>query len=216
MPTRRRRKSRPRPTFREEASLRAEGYSLVAGLDEVGRGPLAGPVMAGVAVLPDRLTGSWVKLVRDSKQMTAAQRDYVLPYLRDVALALEVGASSPEEIDAMGIVAATRLAMQRALNSIAVLPQFLLLDAILLPQVSIPQKAIIRGDALCISISAASIVAKVTRDNLMKAEDAVYPGYGFAQHKGYATPRHMRSLERLGPCAIHRRSFAPINCREGA
>ena len=172
--------------------------------------------MAGVAVLPDRLTGSWVKLVRDSKQMTAAQRDYVLPYLRDVALALEVGASSPEEIDAMGIVAATRLAMQRALNSIAVLPQFLLLDAILLPQVSIPQKAIIRGDALCISISAASIVAKVTRDNLMKAEDAVYPGYGFAQHKGYATPRHMRSLERLGPCAIHRRSFAPINCREGA
>ena len=200
----------------EEKSLRAEGYSLVAGLDEVGRGPLAGPVVAGVAVLPDRLRGRWVKLVRDSKQMTAAQRDYVLPYLRDVALALEVGFSSPEEIDDLGIVAATRLAMQRALDSVALLPQFLLLDAILLPQVAIPQKAIIRGDALCISISAASIVAKVTRDNLMKSEDAVYPGYGFAQHKGYGTPGHMRSLERLGPCAIHRRSFAPINGRVGA
>ena len=216
MPIRTRRKSRSRPTFREEKSLRAEGYSLVAGLDEVGRGPLAGPVVAGVAVLPNRMRGRWVKLVRDSKQMTAAQRDYVLPHLRDVALALEVGFSSPEEIDDLGIVAATRLAMKRALDSVALLPQFLLLDAILLPQVAIPQKAIIRGDALCISISAASIVAKVTRDNLMKSEDAVYPGYGFAQHKGYGTPGHMRSLERLGPCAIHRRSFAPINGRVGA
>ena len=148
--------------------------------------------------------------------MTAAQRDYVLPYLQDAALALEVGASSPGEIDALGIVAATRLAMQRALNSVTLLPQFLLLDAITLPQVSIPQKAIIRGDSLCISISAASIVAKVTRDNLMKAEDEVYPGYGFAQHKGYGTPGHMRSLETLGPCAIHRHSFAPINGRVGA
>jgi ribonuclease HII len=172
--------------------------------------------MAGVAILPDRLKGRWVKLVRDSKQMTAAQRDYVLPYLQDVALALEVGASSPEEIDSLGIVAATRLAMQRALDSVTLLPQFLLLDAITLPQVSIPQKAIIRGDSLCISISAASIVAKVTRDNLMKAEDEMYPGYGFAQHKGYGTPGHMRSLERLGPCAIHRHSFAPINGRTGA
>jgi len=216
MPIRARRKSRARPTFKEERSLRAEGYSLVAGLDEVGRGPLAGPVMAGVAILPDRLKGRWVKLVRDSKQMTAAQRDYVLPYLQDVALALEVGASSPDEIDSLGIVAATRLAMQRALNSVTLLPQFLLLDAITLPQVSIPQKAIIRGDSLCISISAASIVAKVTRDNLMKAEDEIYPGYGFAQHKGYGTPGHMRSLERLGPCAIHRHSFAPISGRTGS
>ena len=105
--------------------------------------------------------------------------------------------------------------MQRALNSVTLLPQFLLLDAITLPQVSIPQKAIIRGDSLCISISAASIVAKVTRDNLMKTEDEVYPGYGFARHKGYGTPGHMRSLERLGPCAIHRHSFAPISGRAG-
>lgn len=215
MRNRARRKSRARPTLKEERALRAEGFSLVAGLDEVGRGPLAGPVMAGVAILPDRLKGRWVKLVRDSKQMTAAQRDYVLPYLQEVALALEVGASSPDEIDTLGIVAATRLAMQRALNSVTLLPQFLLLDAITLPQVSIPQKAIIRGDSLCISISAASIVAKVTRDNVMKSEDEIYPGYGFAQHKGYGTPAHMRSLELLGPCPIHRHSFAPISGRVG-
>ena len=215
MPVRRRRKSRPTPTSREETSLRAEGYSLIAGLDEVGRGPLAGPVVAGLAVLPDRLQGRWVKLVRDSKQLSAAQRDYVLPHIREVALALEVGISSSEEVDELGIVPATRLAMHRALDSVALLPQFLLLDAILLPEVAIPQKAIIHGDALCRSISAASIVAKVTRDDMMKSEDAVYPGYGFAQHKGYATPTHMRSLQRLGPCPIHRRSFSPIKDRVG-
>ena len=187
-----------------------QGYSLLVGLDEAGRGPLAGPVVAAVVVLPPRPRGRWVKLIRDSKQMTAAQRDYAYTHLRDSALALEVGAGSPAEIDELGIVSATRLAMKRALESLALFPQFLLLDALSLPDVGIPQKAITHGDALCLSIAAASIVAKVTRDRIMEQEDGVYPGYGFARHKGYGTRQHMQNLRRLGPCAIHRFSFAPV------
>lgn len=202
--------TKPIPTYTVEASLLAQGYSLLAGLDEVGRGPLAGPVMAGVAILPPNPRGRWVSLVRDSKQMTPAQRQYLLPYLEDAALALEVGASSPQEIDRLGIVAATRLAMHRALASLTLQPGFLLLDAFPLPGVTMPQRAIIRGDASCLSIAAASIVAKVTRDSLMRDQDAPYPGYGFAKHKGYGTPEHLRNLSRLGPCPIHRHTFAPI------
>lgn len=202
--------SRVTPTLHEELSLRGQGYTLVAGMDEVGRGPLAGPVLAGVAALPERLEGDWVPDVRDSKQMTRAQREAVLPHLRDAALILEVGISSAQEVDEFGIVAATRIAMQRALHSLPLAPQFLLLDAFPVPEIDIPQKAIIKGDALCMSIAAASIVAKVTRDAIMREQDALYPGYGFAKHKGYATPTHLRKLKELGPCPIHRRSFAPV------
>ena len=183
---------------------------MVAGLDEVGRGPLAGPVVAGVAVLPPNLSGSWVGMVRDSKQMTPAQREHVLPYLRESALALEVGISSSQEIDDLGIVGATRLAMKRALDGLALTPQFLLLDAFPLPGVAIPQKPIVHGDALCLSIAAASVVAKVTRDRIMEEQDALFPSYGFARHKGYATREHLRNLRDHGPCPIHRRSFAPV------
>ncbi|MGH2543175.1 MAG: ribonuclease HII [Ardenticatenaceae bacterium] len=198
------------PSYKEEASLLAQGYSLVAGLDEVGRGPLAGPVVAGVVVLPPNPRGRWVKQVRDSKQLSALQRERVLPYIQDAALAVEIGVSDSHEVDALGIVEATRLAMARALNSLALLPEFLLLDALSLPAVSIPQKAIIHGDALCLSIAAASIVAKVERDKMMECEDSTHPGYGFAQHKGYGTRAHFESLHRLGPCPIHRTSFSPI------
>ena len=211
MPKRLQRASRPpAPTYQEEASLLGLGYSLVAGLDEVGRGPLAGPVLAGLVVFPANPKGRWVRLIRDSKQMTPAQREHALPYIEDSALALSIGASTPQEIDELGIVGATRLAMARALGSVALLPQFLLLDALTLPAVDIPQRAIVRGDSLCLSIAAASIVAKVARDSLMRDEDAAYPGYGFAQHKGYCTPEHLRNLRRLGPCSIHRYSFAPV------
>ena len=210
MPIRGRRSLRTRPTYVEEATLIDAGYSLIAGLDEVGRGPLAGPVVASVVVLPPNPKGSWVRLVRDSKQITAAQREYVLPYLQDAALALEVGACSSQEVDEMGIVAATRLAMLRAIRSLPLNPQFLLVDAITLPDVQIPQKAIVHGDALCLSIAAASIAAKVARDDIMRREDVAYPGYGFARHKGYGTREHLRNLNRLGPCTIHRRSFAPV------
>ena len=202
--------SRATPTYREEAHLLAQGCSLVAGLDEVGRGPLAGPVVAGVVILPPNPRGHWVKLVRDSKQMTPAQRNYVMPYLREKALGIETGESSSREIDELGIVRATRLAMQRALDGLALLPQFLLLDAFPLPDVHIPQKAIVHGDALCLSIAAASVVAKVTRDRFMEEQDALYPSYGFARHKGYATQEHLRKLRANGPCPIHRYSFAPV------
>ena len=182
----------------------------MVGLDEVGRGPLAGPVVVAAVILGQSPRGSWVGLVRDSKQMTPVQRERVFPYLRDAAVALEVGVCSSGEVDELGIVAATRLAMKRAIDSLPLVPQFLLLDAINLPDVPIPQKAIVHGDALCLSIAAASIAAKVTRDRMMEEADRTYPGYGFAKHKGYGTAEHLRNLERLGPSEIHRYSFAPV------
>ena len=167
-------------------------------------------MVASVVVLPPNPKGSWVSLVHDSKRITAAQREYVLPYLQGAALGLGVGASSPQEVDDLGIVAATRLAMGRAIGSLPLDPQFLLVDALSLPDVQLPQKAIVHGDALCLSIAAASIAAKVARDSIMRREDIAYPGYGFAKHKGYGTREHLRNLNRLGPCPIHRLSFAPV------
>ena len=202
--------SRPRPTFDEEAALLEQRYTLVAGLDEVGRGPLAGPVVAGVAVFPEYPTGSWVSQVRDSKQMTHDEREEVLPSIREAALATATGAADYDEVDRIGIVAATHLAMRRALDRLPFSPEFLLLDAFGLPGDYTPQKPIVRGDASCFSIAAASIVAKVTRDRLMVQADTSYPGYGFASNKGYATKKHLDALSHLGPCPIHRRSFSPI------
>ena len=204
-----------KPTYDEERLLFRQGYTLVAGMDEVGRGPLAGPVVAGLAILPSDPQGEWVGLIRDSKQLTPLQREIAAAALQSEASALEVGVCSPQEVDALGIVGATRLAMRRALNSAALLPQFLLLDAFPLPNVDIPQKAIVKGDAKCLSIAAASIVAKVARDRLMCLEEEAHPGYGFARHKGYGTREHMRILQLLGPCAIHRRSFAPVRYMVG-
>ena len=204
------RASRPAPTYTEEANLIRQGFSMVAGLDEAGRGPLAGPVVAGVVVLPPEPGGPWISLVRDSKQLSQAQRERAFSALQEVAFGIGAGVASHQEIDDVGIVASTRLAMERAIGTLALRPQFLLVDAISLPGLDIPQKPIIHGDALCLSIAAASIVAKVTRDRLMQQHDAVYPGYGFARHKGYATWEHLRNLRALGPCPIHRYSFAPV------
>ncbi len=210
-------RSKPQaPTYDEERVLIEQGYSLVAGMDEVGRGPLAGPVVAGLAILPSDPQGEWVDLIRDSKQLNASQREEAAAVLQTQASALEVGVCSPHEVDTLGIVGATQLAMRRALDSVALLPQYLLLDAFPLPKVDIPQKAIIKGDAKCLSIAAASIVAKVARDRLMCLEDEAHPGYGFARHKGYGTREHMRNLQLLGPCPIHRRSFAPVRHMVGA
>lgn len=197
-------------TYEEEKALHAQGYSLVAGLDEVGRGPLAGPVVAGVVVLPPEPQGTWVGLIRDSKQMTVNQRNLVLPYLEQEALAVSTGFASHREIDQIGIAAATRLAMQRGLESLSIQPQFLILDAFPLPEVQIPQKPIIRGDSLCLSIAAASVVAKVTRDCYMEGQDVLYPRYGFAKNKGYPTQDHLKNLRTFGPSPIHRMSFAPV------
>ena len=152
----------------------------------------------------------WVGMIRDSKQMSPSQREYVIPYLESAALALEIGVSSSIEVDNLGIVPATRLAMKRAINSLTFLPQYLLLDAFPLPDISIPQKAIIRGDSICFSIASASIVAKVRRDKMMEEYDILYPGYGFVSNKGYGTRQHMDGLKELGPSPIHRKTFSPL------
>lgn len=142
--------------------------------------------------------------------MTAAQRDRSYAAILENALASATGQASALEIDEIGIVPATALAMRRALDGLALMPQFLLIDAFPLPDVDIPQKAIVKGDALCLSIAAASIVAKVTRDRIMAEFDRDYPEYGFAGHKGYGSAEHIRKIESLGPCPVHRYSFAPI------
>ena len=142
--------------------------------------------------------------------MTARRREISLEGMRSATVVMGTGAASAAEIDAVGIMEATRIAMRRAVEALPTAPDFLLLDAMLLPDVDIPQRAIIKGDAKRLSIAAASIVAKVTRDGMMRDYDAEYPGYGFARHKGYATRQHLDALESLGACAIHRFTFAPV------
>ncbi|MDE2718298.1 MAG: ribonuclease HII [Chloroflexota bacterium] len=196
--------------YDEEEALLNRGFSYVAGIDEVGRGPLAGPVVAGVVILPPRPQGTWLNGIRDSKAITAAQRDRSYDAILENAWASATGQASALEIDEIGIVPATALAMRRALDSLALMPQFLLIDAFPLPDIDIPQKAIVKGDALCLSIAAASIIAKVTRDRIMAEFDRAFPEYGFAGHKGYGSAEHIRRIETLGPCPVHRYSFAPI------
>ncbi len=198
------------PTYAEEANLLDLGHSIVAGLDEVGRGPLAGPVVAGVVILPHYPSGKWLELIRDSKQLTSNQRTEANKHIRDKAIAFELGSVSSYEIDKIGIVRATQLAMRRAIDSLVISPQYLLVDAINIPDIDTPQKAIIKGDALCYSIAAASIIAKVNRDEFMETAGDEFPGYGFAGNKGYGTKEHLEALKELGPCPIHRFSFAPI------
>lgn len=195
------------PTLTEERRLWQQGYRLIAGVDEVGRGSLAGPVGAAAVILPRgklSLDG-----VRDSKELTAAQRQRLAKQIQNQALAVGVAMVPAEVVDELGIVEATRRAMCSAIASLSPSPHHLLIDALRLP-LALPQKAIINGDRLCLSIACASIVAKVARDRLMEEMDGLYPGYGFASHKGYGTRQHLLGLERLGACAIHRRSFAPV------
>ena len=199
-----------RPHFNEESALHRMGFRYVTGIDEAGRGPLAGPVMAGAAVFAALPTGAWADRVRDSKQMTAKAREAVLPQIRATAVASAVGAAGHEEVDDVGIAQATRLAMMRAINQLSVSPDYLLIDAIGLPDERTPQKSIIKGDSICFSIAAASILAKVYRDRLMARADMTFPGYGFSSNKGYPSAAHIEALRRLGPCSIHRRSFSPV------
>ena len=198
------------PTYAEEAALIESGYTLIAGVDEVGRGTLAGPVVAGAAILPLYPKGDWLSGVKDSKTLTPHQREAAAYAMEAASTTMRTGAATSEEIDAVGIVEATRIAMTRAIDALPIRPQFLLIDALLLPDAGLPQRAIVKGDAKCLSIAAASIVAKVTRDAMMRDADTSYPGYGFAQHKGYATQQHRDALEQLGPCDIHRFTFAPV------
>lgn len=202
-----------KPSLNLERRFRRRGFALIAGIDEAGRGAWAGPVVAAAVILPlDRsdLTKA-LKGVNDSKQLTARQRERLHPVIRSVALAVGVGGAGPEEIDRDGIVPATRAAMERALALLAVPPDALLIDAVdLRAIVDLPQHSLVRGDSISLSIAAASIVAKVSRDRMMVKLDGLYPGYGFGKHKGYGTALHQTALERLGVSETHRRSYRPI------
>ncbi|MBI4234639.1 MAG: ribonuclease HII [Chloroflexi bacterium] len=199
-----------RPTWQEEGVLQSHGYLRVAGVDEVGRGPLAGPVMAAAVVLPRGLKAPWLLRVRDSKVVSPREREYLDSRLREAALAFGIGMAGPEEIDRLGIVEATRRAMRGAVASLRPAADALLIDAVALPEAGLPFRAIVHGDVLCVSIAAASIIAKVARDRLMIELDARFPGYGLARHKGYPTAAHREALARLGPTPIHRHSFLPV------
>ncbi len=201
-----------RPTLAAERSARAGGYRLIAGVDEAGRGCLAGPVVAAAVILPLETCSLLDGLgkVRDSKLLTARQREALSTEIGSVAVAVGVGVSPSWEIDRSGIVEATRRAMARAVQALDPAPDFLLIDALQLPALPCPQRAIVKGDRLFLSIAAASVIAKVRRDEWMGLLDLAWPGYGFSLHKGYGTAAHRRALDELGPCPIHRRTFAPV------
>ena len=188
----------------------AQGYRLIAGIDEAGRGALAGPVVAAAVIMPCHIKAPWLNQVRDSKQLSPAKREYLFYDIQETAISVGTGIVPAETIDTQGIVRATRLAMKLAINQLSPPPQSLLIDYMLLPDVSLPQKGITNGDSLCFSIACASIIAKVTRDHFIIQLDSVYPGYGLAKHKGYGTKEHLSCLCQLGPSPIHRQSFRPI------
>ncbi len=199
------------PDLIQEGLWWSQGLMRVAGVDEAGRGPWAGPVVAGAVILPvDPGVARALAGVRDSKQLSPRQRERLFAVIQAAAVSWAAGVVPSEEIDRLGILPATRLAMRLAVNALGVAPQALLVDAVRLPAIPLPQRSLIHGDALSLSIAAASIIAKVTRDRLMVELDAQYPGYGFARHKGYGTTLHALALNELGPCPIHRRSFAPV------
>ncbi|MEK6639111.1 MAG: ribonuclease HII [Nitrospirota bacterium] len=195
------------PTDEFELEARRRGYRLIAGLDEAGRGPLAGPVVAAAVILPTRcrLAG-----VDDSKQVSESARVHLYEVIIRRARAVGVGIATEQEIDCLNILEATRLAMRRALASLTPQADCLLIDAVILSNLAIPSRPIIKGDTLSISIAAASIVAKVTRDRMMAVYHQIYPDYNFLSHKGYGTEEHLQRLAQYGPCAIHRRTFAPV------
>ncbi|AOW52081.1 TPA: ribonuclease HII [Legionella pneumophila subsp. pneumophila] len=178
---------------------------LMAGVDEVGRGPLAGAVVTAAVILKKPIDG-----LTDSKKLSPKQRNLLAIRIKEEALAFAYGRAEVEEIDQLNIHHATLLAMRRAVEALPIQPDNVLVDGAFTPQLNMPCKAIVQGDSLIPEISAASILAKVLRDEEMVALDKIYPGYGFAEHKGYATPVHKEALMRLGPCKIHRRSYSPV------
>ena len=196
------------PDDAEERAARAAGYACVCGIDEAGRGPLAGPVVAAAVVLPP---GFALPGLNDSKKLTARRREALYTQLReDERVLIGVGMAEAAEIDRLNILRATHAAMARAVAALPTAVDFCLIDGLPVPQFPLPQRALVKGDARCLSIAAASIVAKVTRDRLMQDLAQQYPGYGFEKHAGYGTAAHLAALRRLGPCPEHRRSFAPV------
>jgi len=204
------------PTWQFESGAWARGARAVAGIDEAGRGPLAGPVVAAAVILDPEKP---VPGVADSKTLSPARREHLFGEIHRNARAVGVGFAPHDEIDRINILQATLRAMTRAVADLSAAggaaPDYLLIDALTLPDVPFPQEGIVRGDSLSVSIAAASIVAKVTRDRLMVAMDRRYPGYGFALHKGYPTAAHRSAIERLGPCPVHRLSFRGVPSGRG-
>lgn len=205
----------PAPDLTFELELWQEGYQLLAGVDEAGRGALAGPVYAAAVILPPARDDLIPVLagVNDSKKLSPNQRAYWAGRIPQIAVACIVASASAEEIDQMGILHATRLAAERAVQGLCFAPDHLLLDYLLLPALHLPQTPLVKGDARSLSIAAASILAKTARDAHLCALDQLYPGYGFISHKGYGTPQHLAALEALGPSPVHRKSFAPLHPR---
>ena len=200
-----------KPTLEHEWRLWGEGFRIVAGLDEAGRGAWAGPVYAAAVALPqDERVCSLLSGVRDSKRMTPRQRDHWQDCIKSISIAWAVGSASAEEIDREGILPATCLAMQRALDELAYAPDHLLVDYISLHSCACPQLSLPKGDCQSLSIAAASVLAKTARDAHMRELDVRYPAYGFSRHKGYGTAHHRQALQHSGPCAVHRASFRPI------
>jgi ribonuclease HII len=190
-----------------ETPLWEAGVTRIAGVDEAGVGPLAGPLVAGAVILPRDLRPRGLD---DSKKLDEPARDRLAAEVKAGAVAWAVGIASPEEVDRLNPYQAGLLAMRRAVEGLAPRPEHLLVDARRVPDVDLPQQGIVKGDAKSLSIAAASVVAKTTRDALMVEAEARWPGYGFARHKGYGAPEHLEALRRLGPCPIHRRSYAPV------
>ena len=200
------------PDLSLELALLRRGVQPVAGADEAGRGPLAGPVVAAAVVLPPDLSGceGWLQLLDDSKRLTASRREQAFEAVQEHAVAWAVAVVGPDEIDSIGVGVAALRAMLAAADALSVRPAHLLLDYIPVRHCTYPYDTVVKGDSRSYSIAAASNVAKVTRDRIMRDYEESYPGYGFARHKGYATALHLERLREIGPCDIHRRSFAPV------
>jgi len=199
-----RRRRRLETLLRTERSLWERGFERVAGVDEAGVGPLAGPVVAAAVIFP---AGEGVRGVDDSKRLEPHEREELAEHVRRSALAWALGRVDPDEVDRINIYQATLEAMRRALRGLAATPDYVLVDGRADPGLGMPHDVVIGGDASCHAIAAASILAKTARDAMMNEYDAQFPGYGFASHKGYATAAHRDAIRHLGPCAIHRRSF---------
>lgn len=190
-----------------EEELWQQGFKYVAGIDEVGRGPIAGPVVAAAVILPPQL---FIAGINDSKKLSPRRRQELACEIKANAVAWAVAAVNPPYLDDINILNATREAMRMAINELYPRPDFLLIDAVKLPDIDIRQQSLIKGDSLSFSIASASILAKVERDTGMEAMDTIFPGYGLGKHKGYATREHIQALMQKGPCKIHRSSFEPV------
>lgn len=202
--------SQIKPGRAHEAALATKGFRRIAGLDEAGRGALAGPVVAAAVILPEVPGFDWLEKVRDSKLLNRESRSELFMLMQDSGIEMGVGIVAPEVIDNINILNATRKAMKLALLQLSAPPDFILTDAVFLRYMDIPQKGIIKGDRYELTIACASIVAKVTRDRIMTELDRAFPCYGFCRHKGYGTQEHMECLRQYGASAIHRLTFGPV------